>query len=291
VKLLSANDKGELKVWDESMNCIASLAAHPIRIWWLAMKDTNSICAIGGADAKVNIIDLEEMKVVKSLWPNVPCLGLDFSQKDDIVVSGAQDGRIVVTSWKTGEQKFAMQCGMGIWELKYVPHKNGFICSTVTGKLQLHSIEDGRLLNKFVGHAKLVTSVVIDGDLMISSGDDNTVKLWSLASETVIHTLETNGTVFLVDLYENLLVAAVTEKDRAVLRLWDFPRLQLLYDIPLGEPRRVFGLRITGKAIYACTADYIYVVVFAGSSTLPPSVLATPVDIRGSGRDKRCSVQ
>jgi len=96
-----------------------------------------------------------------------------------------------------------------------------------------------------------------------------------------------------VDLYENLLVAAVTEKERTILRLWDFQTKEFWYDIELkAVPRRVFGLCVTRKRIYVCTGQDIYVVDFHGGVTLPPSVSLPPKVVNiGVAEKKRCVIQ
>jgi len=50
---LSANDRGELLIWDEAMNLLHKMIPHQTRIWWFAIPEVNYLCATGGIDTTV----------------------------------------------------------------------------------------------------------------------------------------------------------------------------------------------------------------------------------------------
>jgi len=52
-RLLTSNDKGELTVWDESMNSLHTLPVHPLRTWWFAIAEDNYLCATCSADGSI----------------------------------------------------------------------------------------------------------------------------------------------------------------------------------------------------------------------------------------------
>ena len=71
------------------------------------------------------------------------------------------------------------------------------------------------------GHGGPVRSVAIDahGSLLASASDDGTVRIWDLATNATLHTLELGGKVHAVAFGPDSLLAATT--DDATVQVWD----------------------------------------------------------------------
>jgi len=150
--------------------------------------------------------------------------------------------------------------------------------ATIAQTFDIFSVAEGKPLASFEGHAATVSSVKVYGDFVISGSDDETLKVWSLATRECLSTLQAEGLVYDLRLCENKLVAGVTGPEFAYLRIWNFKKRKHLYDIPVTTtPTRLFSLSVLPTKIYCCTKEAITCVEFLPQET--------------KTRESRCSIQ
>jgi len=138
------------------------------------------------------------------------------------------------------------------------------LCSSVsTPSFSLYDIDAKQVIGKFIGHTATVTTIKRDGDLVLSGGDDQTIRVWELATLKCIHVFSLEGIVYDIRLCENKLVTGVTGSHMSFLRIWDYTSRAHLLDVKITDlPRRIFSITVLPDRIYCCTKEQITVVDF-----------------------------
>jgi len=185
------------------------------------------------------------------------------------------------------------------------------LCSSVsTPSFSLYDIDAKQVIGKFIGHTATVTTIKRDGDLVVrldppwsgsfsliwrhgwcclqlSGGDDQTIRVWELATLKCIHVFSLEGIVYDIRLCENKLVTGVTGmrlppvvcllgywearptehctagSHMSFLRIWDYTSRAHLLDVKITDlPRRIFSITVLPDRIYCCTKEQITVVDF-----------------------------
>ena len=55
--------------------------------------------------------------------------------------------------------------------------------------IELSRLSDGKLLNTLSGHAGIVSSLRVNADTLVSTANDNTIRIWGLPSGKLLHTI------------------------------------------------------------------------------------------------------
>jgi WD40 repeat protein len=132
------------------------------------------------------------------------------------------------------------------------------LCSSVsTPSFSLYDIDAKQVIGKFIGHTATVTTIKRDGDLVLSGGDDQTIRVWELATLKCIHVFSLEGIVYDIRLCENKLVTGVTGSHMSFLRIWDYTSRAHLLDVKITDlPRRIFSITVLPDRIYCCTCQH-----------------------------------
>ena len=102
----------------------------------------------------------------------------------DSILDVSRDGK-TIASIERGSTD-----GLGHWSYTFAPDGRSIVSGGGNGKLHAYGL-DGKKLGEFVGHEGVVWAVTPspDGRTLLSSSDDQTVRLWNLATRELIVTL------------------------------------------------------------------------------------------------------
>jgi len=97
------------------------------------------------------------------------------------LVSGSFDGTVQIWSTKTGETSVTIDVSEYVISLKLLGDCVRVAVGLSRGNINIYNINDGSLVSKLIGHVSYVQEMIqISPDLLASSSQDATVRLWNL---------------------------------------------------------------------------------------------------------------
>ena len=104
---------------------------------------------------------------------------------NDTLASGSEDGTIKLWSPTTGQTKRTIQTNQYVESLKLLNTNIHLAAGLGFGDINIYNINDGNLVSSLKGHTSDVEDLVqISADLLASSSDDQTVRVWNLTTYT-----------------------------------------------------------------------------------------------------------
>jgi WD40 repeat protein len=198
---------GEVAIWPEATGeqRILNRPVIPGNTMGMAWHPTDAILAIGRSDGHVHICDVDPDRPRRSFSINE---GADGEDRGVRGLAWSPDGSALAVSdgiYGTGDSG-----GIGVWNIrtltlrKDVRHQT--YCNTPCwspdgriivvpcdgGDVYVHASSDLRMLHRLRGHNEFVTFVDIspDGRFAASGSIDSTVRVWDLATDKEVVTLE-----------------------------------------------------------------------------------------------------
>jgi WD40 repeat protein len=141
----------------ETGDFIRSLNAHSNHVYSIEMLSEQCM-ASGAADLKVIIWDLSSYSIKYNLTGHNSAVFCVIRLSSQLIASGDWNGLIIIWNWLTGERIFNL---------------NGHTSGTYLNSLDLY-----------------------DEQTLISGSDDRTVKFWNITNGTLIHSINTNISIF-----------------------------------------------------------------------------------------------
>ncbi|GIW96607.1 MAG: hypothetical protein KatS3mg110_4648 [Pirellulaceae bacterium] len=146
-----------------------------------------------------------------------------------VVLAGGtpqQEGRLVCLAWPEMMQRWNVRLADDALYSVAVDDQAGlWAAAGLDGNLLVGRLQDGQLLHRLSGHSRAVTDAVFlpGGGQLVSASLDQTVRVWDIASERVLRTLDQHrGGVTAVALRpdcDGLPVICTVGQDRTV-RFW-----------------------------------------------------------------------
>jgi len=191
----------ELESWDS----FAELVGHSSWIYGVAITSDNQLLASSSYN-EIFVWNLKTQSKVGVLEDHTDIISsMDFIPYRDIIVTGSLDKTVKLWDLKTGKliDTFAKRQD-SIYSVAFSPDgkllatggSTKYSCSQ--GKktsIYLWDIEKRELIHIFYGHNLRVKSLSFspDGEKIASCSNDQTIKLWNIASLTEIYTLQVDA--------------------------------------------------------------------------------------------------
>ena len=161
-----------------------------IRTWALTrvkMAYRQKIIALGYEDGLIQLYDISTCSAKAShtpLYGSKSCVScIDFSADDTIMVSGEDNGRIMVTDLPDKGVRFMLPHSHGrVNSFAITPDKNTCISGAINGHVCVWNLNKGALVHVLTAHTSLVDHLAMhpNGKYVASSSHDDTIRVWNI---------------------------------------------------------------------------------------------------------------
>ncbi len=147
---------------------------------------------------------------------------------DNDTLASCSEMTINLWSPTTVQTKLTIQTNGEVFSLKLLNSNIHLAAGLLNGDINIYNINDGNLVSSLKGHTSYVWDLVqISADLLASSSDDKTVRIWDLTTNKCkfILTGHTWGVYGLKQITSNILASG---SDDDTIKLWDLISGQLI---------------------------------------------------------------
>jgi WD40 repeat protein len=192
--LLVGHPDGNVRRWDvQTGQLLATIPAPPRSIFSLALSKDGKYLAAGSLTKSVRLWEADTGRLLHTLAGhenNVQAVA--FHPKGKTLASAGLDGKIKYWNVETGalEKEFAASQHVGVSTLAFGP--DGKLLASGGLAVRLWDAERGQPHLTVPGHLGALTSVAWsrDGRVVLTGGEDGTIKLWNPATQTVQETFD-----------------------------------------------------------------------------------------------------
>jgi WD40 repeat protein len=209
------------------------LQAHSSFIFKTKQSPFNSeYVATGSFDGKVKIWDSS-----KDAWTLIQtysqhssgAYGLEWLDYDTLASCGYSGGLIKIWSLSSGQTKTTIKTLKSVYvnSLKMLNNRI-HLAAGVFGDINIYNINDGNLVSSLQGHTSYVFDIVqISNDILASSSDDYTVRIWNSTKKTCNFVLQghSNQIFGLKQITSSILASGSAD---ATIKLWNITSSQLI---------------------------------------------------------------
>ncbi len=231
--LATAGDDQLIRLWQPlTGECLSTFQGHTSKVWAIAFSPDGRTLASGSDDQTIKLWDIETGRCVKTFqgYKNL-VWSVAFSPTGCQVASASEDGIV------------------RLWQMPQVQSSSQAIATQSIGSQSLTCQE-------FLGHEGRAWSVAFSpiGQLMASGGDDQTIRLWNVATGRCLKILrERSGQVRQVLFSPKGNLLATSSSDNTV-KLWDVSQL---YSESLSE-KQLSEKQLSEKRSLSPTASRLY---------------------------------
>ena len=188
-RLLTGSFDKKAKLWDvETGRNLKSYFAHTWWVWSAAFSKDESQIVTASQDGTVIVWNTETAEPSSPFTGHTgPVYAAAFSPDGQYVVSGGYDNRVLV--WRPKD----------VHEFDYsgaiAADKNGYVIDSRTGATTGRRANPAPKFRELEGHTAPVRTVAFspNGKMILSAGNDNTIKLWSFAGEAAGESADGKG--------------------------------------------------------------------------------------------------
>jgi WD40 repeat protein len=230
---------GQIKIYNSSsLSLVNSFQAHSRWIYRIIQSpfntNTNYVATCSfDRTVKIWIVSSSFDWTLITTYSNHSSLvnALGWLNKDTLASAGYADGTIQIWSLTTGQTKRTIQTNGYIDSLKMLNtniHLAAGLGYPGPYDINIYNINDGNLVSSLKGHTSIVFGLVqISADLLASSSDDRTVRIWNLTTNTskFILTGHTDGVFGLKQITSSILASGSGD---ATIKLWNITSGQLI---------------------------------------------------------------
>jgi len=243
--------------------------AHATAVSCLTVGPSQTICATGGADCKINIWDVASGNNLRTLGSNKSAVeSLCFAPSEQCIVSGSSSGSIKVFDLHEGRYRNLGSHKTGVTSVQYHPFSDFVASGSRDTTVKVWDVRNKECVSTYSGHEQEVTCVRFspEGDWVASAGKDGLVLIFDMVAGKHLQTLRLSPayvTSFEFHPLERILGAATSARS---VRLWDLDTMA-----PLGATAPDAS---AVRSLGFCTGS------FAGGTETPYVVSATKDHIK-----------
>jgi len=189
-----ASRTGELMLWNTADGTLARqfTDAHSDTVYGLEFSADGRLLASASADKFVKVFDVAAGTFVRAFEGHTHHV-MDVSWKSDrtTLASAGADNAIKVWNVETGEQARTIATyTRQVTSLQYVGLQDMILSSSGDKRVFFHNPSNGGAAREFPGNTDYVyrAAATPDGTLVVSGGEDGTVRVWNAADAKVVAT-------------------------------------------------------------------------------------------------------
>lgn len=189
-----ASRSGELTLWNTADGTLARqfTDAHSDTVYGLEFSADGRLLASASADKFVKVFDVAAGTFVRAFEGHTHHV-MDVSWKSDrtTLASAGADNAIKVWNVETGEQARTISTySRQVTSLQYVGLQDLILSSSGDKRVFFHNPSNGGAAREFPGNTDYVyrAAATPDGTLVVSGGEDGTVRVWNAADAKVVAT-------------------------------------------------------------------------------------------------------
>ena len=189
-----ASRTGELTLWNVADGTLARQFpdAHSDTVYGLEFSADGRLLASASADKFVKVFDVAAGTFVRAFEGHTHHV-MDVSWKSDrtTLASAGADNAIKIWNVDTGEQARTISTyTRQVTSLQYVGLQDLILSSSGDKRVFFHNPSNGGAAREFPGNADYVyrAAATPDGTLVVSGGEDGTVRVWNAADAKVLAT-------------------------------------------------------------------------------------------------------
>lgn len=227
--IVSAGEDGTVRIWDAARRrLVHTMRLHEGQANDCAVSPESTRVASVGNDGLLCVVDVNSGQPIFSYRMDNESLGGCVFLTEDVVLSASQDGEVVSHDVTTGESARILSDPAAVVQALAVGPGCSWVALTGVDDairvFPLAAASDKPV--ELTGHDGFVTSLVADGDRVISGGADGTIRIWDIRtgrslSVVQAHTSWVNCCVLSTD--RRWLISAGTD---GMIRVWDMPLLE-----------------------------------------------------------------
>ena len=190
--------EGGIEIWDtESISRLHALDGHTAGsiVTSVAFSPDGKILASGGGDRTIRLWQLSNGQLLHTLEGHSALIKtVSFSEDGATLASASWDTKLNLWQVSTGElDQTYDHFPSPVNDVQFSP--NGLTLASVAGDtLGVWQLSDNSLIGNANGHLGTMKQVIFssDGETMITSGDDKTVRSWQASDGMPLKSLEVN---------------------------------------------------------------------------------------------------
>jgi hypothetical protein len=181
---------GEIKVWNVADgSLIRTLQGHKDAIYSIALSPDGKILATGSYDQKIKLWEVATGKELKTLSGHNGCVyGLAFRPDGKILASASGDRTVKLWDVATGNRRDTLSQPLkDVYSVAFTSDGKKLVAGGVDSRIRTWQISDNAaettnpILESKFAHEGAILHLVFsaDGDTLVSTADDRTVKIWN----------------------------------------------------------------------------------------------------------------
>ncbi|MCS7046166.1 MAG: WD40 repeat domain-containing protein, partial [Gemmataceae bacterium] len=253
--LLSAGEDGAVKLWQLPLTGPKAMV-HPDQVVCLAVSPDGSKILTGGQDKVVRLWNLANATNERNfVGPTLTITAVAHSSDGKYVVGASADKTLHL--WASADAKVLQKLTYAtvIHAATVTPDSQFVVAGLADGTIKMHKTIDGKEDKTFAGHKGAVTGLAVSpkGDLLISSGADKTIQVWTIADAKPKTVLTHVGPIAAFALSKDgMRVAAAADK---IIKVWNLVDGKELATIVSPTEVKGLGLAPDGSRLVVGGAD------------------------------------
>jgi WD40 repeat protein len=257
--MIAAGGYRNVKIWKRVTNArLAELPAIEDAASSLAVSGDGKIAAVGLVNGAIQLLDLEEKKVIRTLEGHTGRVaGLQFSADGSTLYSGSEDKTLRAWNVANGNEKWSLETPAPVTALALVNQHKEIAAGHADNIIRIWALpgtpakeqeeDPAAPIRELAGHGGPITSLAVAGenaDQLVSGSQDGSVRHWNAADGKQLRQMDHGGPVTAVALRGDLTRIVSTSENNTV-KLWNAADGKQIVEIKGDFQKQLAAQRLT----------------------------------------------